>query len=102
LRLDLRKEFAANWQGFGFLDAGGVRLHKHTWAGWQGGGNTPNSYTLCGAGLGLAYLRPSGWQVRLTLAVPLADNPGRDGSDNNSDGGGQHSPRGWLQINKWF
>lgn len=102
LRLDLRKEFAPAWHGFGFIDAGGVRLHKNTWTGWQGGGNTPNSYTLYGAGLGLAYVRPNDWQVRLTVAIPLADNPGRDANGDNSDGSGQHSPRGWLQINKWF
>lgn len=102
LKLELRKEIAQGWQAIGFIDSGGVRLHKETWAGWQGGSATPNTYQLHGAGLGLVWNRPGDWDIRLTVAAPLADNPGHDTNGDNNDGSGQHSDRSWLSASKRF
>lgn len=102
LNLELRRELGQDWQALGFIDAGGIRLHRDTWAGWQGGGTTPNSYELYGAGLGLVWNRPGDWNFSLTIAAPLGSNPGRDASGNNNDGSGQRSSRAWAQLSKLF
>lgn len=98
LNLELRSELGAGWQALGFIDAGEVHLHRNEWAGWQGGGSTPNRYALSGAGLGLSWQQPGAWSLRLTVAAPLGDNPGRNAAGNNSDGSGQRSARAWLQA----
>lgn len=100
--LELRRDLGQGWQVLGFVDAGGVRLHRNEWAGWQGGGSTPNRYELAGIGFGLAWQQPGEWSLRLTVAAPLGSNPGRDAAGRNSDGSGQHSARGWLQLTRLF
>ncbi|MDZ4255090.1 MAG: ShlB/FhaC/HecB family hemolysin secretion/activation protein [Sulfuritalea sp.] len=102
LNLELRRDIGQGWQALGFIDAGGIRLHQDTWTGWQGGGTTPNSYELYGAGVGLVWNRPGEWNFSLTLAAPLGSNPGRDASGNNNDGSGQRSSRAWAQLSKLF
>lgn len=102
LNLELRRELGQGWQALGFLDAGGVRLHRNEWAGWQAGGSTPNRYELAGIGCGLSWQQPGAWSLRLAIAAPLGSNPGRDAAGNNSDGSGQHRARGWLQLTRLF
>lgn len=102
MNLELRRDLGQGWQATGFVDAGGVRLHRNEWAGWQAGGSVPNRYTLAGAGFGLAWQQPGEWSLRLALAAPLGANPGRDAADRNSDGSRQRSARGWVQLTRLF
>ncbi|MDO9226818.1 MAG: ShlB/FhaC/HecB family hemolysin secretion/activation protein [Pseudomonadota bacterium] len=97
LKLELRKEIQPGWQAIAFVEGGGVRLHKAPWVAFTG----RNRYTLTGAGAGLVWNR-AGWDARLSVAVPLDDNPGRDANGDNSDGSGQHSARAWAQLSKRF
>lgn len=99
MKVELRRPIADGWQAFGFLDSGNIRLHRNPWPGI---GNTPNSYQLSGAGIGVAWNRPGDWNIALTIATPLGSNAGRDVNGNNSDGSGQHSTRAWLDASKLF
>lgn len=102
LNLELRRDLGYGWQAMGFLDAGGVRLHRREWGGWQGGAATPNHYELTGAGFGISWQQPQSWSLRLSVATPLGSNPGRDSAGNNNDGSSQNSTRAWMQLTKFF
>lgn len=84
-----------------FIDAGGVRINRRTWAGWNAGTpGLPNSYELAGAGLGLDWRPAANILVNAILAGPLGTNPGRDarGRDADNDTG----VRSWLSITAQF
>lgn len=102
LNLELRRELGHGFVASLFYDVGQVRLHHDTWAGWQGGGDTPNRYTLDGAGLGLSWSGSGGWLVTAAVAAPLGSNPGRDARNDNNDGSDHRAVRGWLSLNKFF
>jgi hemolysin activation/secretion protein len=81
----------------GFVDGGGVRLHRHPWPDAVTNINNANRYDLAGAGIGLNIGLPAGISVRTGLAAPLGSNPGRSSAGNNSDGRTDNY-RFWLQI----
>lgn len=101
LKLELQRELGQGWQAIAFYDTGYIRQHAHTWAGWQGGGNQPNSYSLSGAGLGLNW-RNDGWQMAASAAFPVDGNPGADANGRNGDGSKSTSPRYWLSLSRAF
>lgn len=87
----------------GFVDHGGVTLHKKTWTNWQPTGlpNYPNSYSLSGAGVGVNFQKVGLFSMRASYARKIGSNPatdtlGRD-SDNTSDPG-----RFWVQATTAF
>lgn len=100
-KLELQRELGQGWQAIAFYDTGRIRQHAHTWAGWQGGGNQPNSYSLSGAGLGLNW-RADGWQLAASAAFPVDGNPGADANGRNGDGSKASAPRYWLSLNRAF
>ncbi|MBT9488677.1 MAG: ShlB/FhaC/HecB family hemolysin secretion/activation protein [Rubrivivax sp.] len=82
-----------------FVDAGRIRQWQRP-AGLQL--NTPNSYSLSGAGLGATLTLPGGVQLRAEAATPLARNPGRNPSTGlDADGRARHS-RVWLSAQARF
>jgi len=101
LNLELRKELGDGWNALALLDAGEVRQHRNEWAGWQGGGSTPNRYGLAGAGFGVGWSKPGDIALQLTVAAPLGGNPGQTAAGRNQDGSAR-GPRGWLRIAKYF
>lgn len=105
VKLELQRELGSGWQAIAFYDAGRIRQHKDTWAGWQGGGTQPNEYGLSGAGLGANWRGQgslSGWLLAASAAVPLGSNPGRDASGHNSDGSSTSAARYWLSLTRVF
>ncbi|QEL66369.1 hemolysin activation/secretion protein [Oryzomicrobium terrae] len=104
-KLELQRELGNGWQAIAFYDAGRIRQHKNTWAGWQGGGKQPNEYGLSGVGVGANWRGQgslSGWLLAASVAVPLGNNPGRDASAHNNDGSSTSSPRLWLNLSRVF
>lgn len=100
-RLELQRELGQGWQAIAFYDAGRIRLHTDTWAGWQGGSKLPNSYNLSGAGLGLNWLN-DGWQMAASAALPIDGNPGADANGKNNDGSNATAARFWLSLSRSF
>lgn len=99
---ELRYNLADNTQLFGFVDAGGLRMHQTTWANWNSANpEQNNAYTLAGAGIGLNWASKDNFMVRGIVAGRLGSNPGRDSSGNDSDGSKQYS-RVWVQLIKPF
>lgn len=101
LNLELRKDLGNGWNALALLDAGEVRQHNNEWAGWQGGGNTPNRYRLAGAGFAIGWNKPGDIALQLTVAAPLGSNPGQTIAGRNQDGSARGT-RGWLRIVKYF
>lgn len=100
LKLELQKELGQGWQAVAFYDAGRIRQHKNTWAGWSPNGQ-PNSYSLQGAGLGLNW-RTQNWQLAASIAAPIGSNRGEDAQGRNNDGSKASSVRGWLSLTRLF
>ncbi|KYC29534.1 hypothetical protein ACY05_00460 [Sterolibacterium denitrificans] len=100
--LELRRLIAQGLTASAFIDSGRIQLHHRTWPGWQGGGSTPNHYSLTGAGFGLTWSAPGNWYLSAAIAKPLGSNPGRDLNDANNDGSHHRSTRGWLTLHKFF
>lgn len=99
---ELRYNLADNTQFFGFVDAGGLRMHQTTWSDWNSANpEQNNAYTLAGAGVGLNWASKDNFMVRGIVAGRLGSNPGRDSSGNDSDGRKQYS-RVWVQLIKPF
>lgn len=87
-----------------FVDWGRIQLHAKPWAAAVASASAtgiPNDYSLSGAGLTWSVARPGDWQLSVTLAAPIGNNPGRSPAGANSDGRGQH-PRAWLSFQKYF
>ncbi|MFZ3019050.1 MAG: ShlB/FhaC/HecB family hemolysin secretion/activation protein [Gallionella sp.] len=101
LNLELRKELADGWRAFGFVDGGEIRQHSNPWAGWDAGSGQPNSYSLMGAGFGIAWNRPGDIALQLTLATPVGNHPGKTATGKNQDGSTSEA-RAWLRIAKYF
>lgn len=77
------------WQPFVFYDAGGVTLNENPFAA------TANSRHLSGTGAGLMWTRGGDFQVKLTLATRLGNQPS---SASDTD---RHT-RGWIHAIKYF
>lgn len=106
LNLELQRDLASllglGWQAKAFVDTGRIRLNKETWPGWEGGGDTPNRYSLSGVGLGLDWNRPGDWLFSSTMALPLGNNPGQTAAERNNDGTNPDAARFWLSLTKFF
>ncbi|WP_370679933.1 ShlB/FhaC/HecB family hemolysin secretion/activation protein [Comamonas sp. GB3 AK4-5] len=100
LKLELQKELGQGWQAVAFYDAGHIRQHKNTWAGWSPNGQ-PNRYSLQGAGLGVNW-RTQNWQLAASIAAPIGSNRGEDAQGRNNDGSKASSVRGWLSLTRLF
>lgn len=102
LNAEVRHAVGEELQFVAFLDTGGITINKHPWAGWNAATpNKPARYDLAGAGIGVNYSKRNDYMLRLTLAAPFGNNPGRDASGNDSDGRSD-SFRGWVQLIKFF
>jgi hemolysin activation/secretion protein len=101
MKLELQRELGHGWQGIVFLDAGHIRQHKHSWAGWQGGSNQPNTYGLAGVGIG-ANWRAEGWLLAASAAIPVGHHPGQDALGRNNDGSQANEARYWLSLSRLF
>lgn len=103
--LELHRPFTEGWASgldlFGFFDAGLVRQHAHAWAGWNAGGDAPNSYPLFGAGVGATYALARNFGVSLTAAVPVGANQGSSVAGHNQDGS-RTDPWVWVSVTKTF
>lgn len=61
-----------------FVDAGWVRYRHKPVPVTDGSNPEPNSASFVGAGLGVAWVRPGGHALRLSLAAPLSGTPRSD------------------------
>lgn len=82
-----------------FVDAGRIRQWARP-ASLQL--NTPNGYSLSGAGLGATLTLPGGVQLRAEAATPLARNPGRNPSTGLDADGRARQARVWLSAQARF
>ncbi len=104
-KLELRRDLGAGWQALAFYDAGHIRRHKSTWAGWDGGRDLSNTYSLSGAGLGINWQgrgAAAGWLMGASIAFPLGSNPGASPKNENNDGSSASSAHYWLNLSKSF
>jgi hemolysin activation/secretion protein len=98
LSLNLVRKFTEQLQGTLFVDAGGVRVNKHTWAGWNAGNpSLDNNYTLAGVGASVDWKINEHVGFSAILATPIGNNPGRDVNGNDVDNRNQ-DVRGWISL----
>jgi len=102
VNLEFRYDWQPGVQWSAFVDHGWVRLHRNTWAGWQGANpQLPNQYWLTGLGIGLQWSQPGELQIRASVAQRLGSNPGRDAVGNDADNTRDRT-QFWLQGTKLF
>jgi len=102
LNLELRYNVTPSIQLAPFFDHGQVRLHHNLWDGWQDGNtHLQNRYGLSGYGLGLNWSPPGAFLMRLGVAQPIGNNPGRSVQGLNADNS-TRSPLVWLHLIKYF
>jgi hemolysin activation/secretion protein len=83
-----------------FLETGLIRQYVHTWAGWQGGGDVPDSYSLYGGGVAVHWTLNSRVAADLVGAHTIGENPGRIGG---YDADGERAQeRLWARISASF
>lgn len=108
MRLELQRRLGRGWQGQLFYDAGRIRQHHDTWAGWQGGAGQPNSYSLDGVGAGLSWQQAGSgraferWRVAAVVATAVGGNSGADADGRNNDGSRPAAARFWLSASTAF
>ncbi len=76
-------------QPFMFVDAGGVTINENPFAA------TANTRHLSGGGFGLSWAKANDFQVKLTVATRIGNQPSVS-SDTD-----RHT-RGWVQAIKYF
>jgi hemolysin activation/secretion protein len=82
-QIEYHRQFSQALRGFAFYDMGWIKVRKHPWPGFVG----DNSFTLKGAGLGLAWQPASRVELSLIAARKLGHNPVADPlTGNDSDG----------------
>lgn len=98
LNLNLSRQVSDSLIGTLFLDAGGVKVNRKLWAGWDlFSPNLRNRYDLAGLGVGLDW-RISPWLLlNATVAAPLGNNPGQN-NGLNADGSAANRARGWISL----
>lgn len=79
------------------LDAGMIRIHQRP----IDSGDTPNVYSLSGAGLALVYGGPWGLETTGIFAVPIGPDPGSARLGRNQDGS-RKGPRLLFTLSKSF
>jgi hemolysin activation/secretion protein len=90
--------FSDIFNGSCFFDMGWVKVDQSPFsADGTSSANTPNTYTLKGAGVGLRFVPVNEVEFSADLGVGLGGNPGADASGNDSDGT-KPSFRFWLQV----
>lgn len=77
-----------------FVDVGWVRYRHKLAAAATGVDAEPNSGSFVGAGVGVAWVRPGGYALRLSLAAPLSGTPRSDPKE--------PSARLYLLASKFF
>jgi hemolysin activation/secretion protein len=97
--LEIRRDLRAEWQAFGFVDAGGVQRHHD--AGYPGA-STQNRVHLAGAGFGLNWARPGDFNLRATIARRLGSNPLANPVTGADTDGSHETLRLWLVASKAF
>ena len=75
-----------------FVDAGHVR-YRHTLSS-NNPGSSPNTASFSGAGVGLSWVRPGAYAVRLSVSTPLSGTPRSDTRE--------RSARLYLTASKFF
>ena len=75
-----------------FVDAGQVR-YRHTLSS-NNPGSSPNTASFSGAGVGLSWVRPGAYAVRLSVSTPLSGTPRSDTRE--------RSARLYLTASKFF
>jgi hemolysin activation/secretion protein len=75
-------------QPFVFVDAGGVKTNEKPYI------SGTNRRHLSGAGAGITWAKSGDWQVKLTLATRLGNQPAASDTDRRT--------RGWVQVIKSF
>lgn len=102
MKFELRYEVYQNVQLIGFIDHGGITLHKELWNGWNSLGGSPNHYTLSGGGVGVNWVEPGNFAINLSVAQRIGSNPGRNRVNGTDNDGSYNTPQFWAQLNKYF
>lgn len=108
LKLELQRRLGRGWQAQLFYDAGRIRQHHDTWAGWQGGSGQPNGYSLDGIGAGLSWQQAGSggaferWRLAALVATAVGGNPGAGADGHNNDGSRPAATRFWLSASTAF
>lgn len=97
LGLELQWKIEDDIKLTGFYDLGFLRQHTDPWINWQPRSDMPNSYTLQGFGMALAWSPIQSLTITSTLAKVIGRNAGHDASGHDSDGH-KHRYRAWLQA----
>ena len=87
-RRNLGALWGGQWQAVAFVDSAHVTVNKETWVAGK------NTAPLSGAGAGLNWAGPDGWNARAYLAARIGSTP--EQLSNAS------SVRGWIEISKRF
>lgn len=95
--MELWQRFTQNISIFGFYDYGRIKINHQEWTTT----NIPNSYHLEGLGVGIAYIKPNDFLVRITVADRLGSNPAATANGQDADGT-KRSPMIWLEMSKSF
>jgi hemolysin activation/secretion protein len=76
------------WQASVFADTAHVRINAKPFSGGD------NNLHLSGAGMGLSWTGPNGWQANVAVAAPIGSVP------NSLDY--SRTTRGWVDIRRQF
>lgn len=83
-----------------FWDGGLIHRYVNTWAGWQNGGNVPNTYGLEGPGVGAHWGITRWLLVDATAAAMVGGDPGRiNGYDADGE---RRDVRAWIRATATF
>lgn len=85
---EVRHQFGAGWQAIAFVDTARVRINSRPWT------PSANAARLSGAGVGLNWAGPEGWNVNASVATPIGATPSMLGRPS--------SVRGWVNVGKAF
>ncbi|BBB92046.1 MAG TPA: ShlB/FhaC/HecB family hemolysin secretion/activation protein [Methylomusa anaerophila] len=88
--LPLPQDKTGIFQLIGFYDTGKVTLNKNLWPGYSG----VNSRTLAGAGVGLQYVKPGHYFLRVDYAKKIGRGEAQSDTDKNG--------RLWVQMINYF
>ena len=98
INLNLSRQVGDGLMGNLFLDAGGVRVNRKLWTGWDlFSPNLRNRYELAGLGLSLDWRISPRLLLNATVAAPLGNNAGQN-NGLNADGSAANQVRGWISL----
>ncbi|MDZ4097580.1 MAG: ShlB/FhaC/HecB family hemolysin secretion/activation protein [Methylophilaceae bacterium] len=100
--LNLTYTISENLNAVAFVDGGGIRLNKNTWANWNAGNpRLDNTYSLAGGGFALNWILAEKFALNAIIATPFGNNPGRDSNGDDSDSRSL-GVRGWVSLTTTF